>query len=194
MRTTGQVATWRADRGWGFIKRDDGLPNIFVHQHNITVESGRFRSLLEGEVVEFEVASCSDSPGDGSESRVEAVRVTGPRGAPVVGQPDASSAGAPRYHAVQTVSPGMGQAAAPSHGSASRFVPRSVSRAATSTTQVVRRVDDQSLIAVSREHRPPQRDVAAPSASISKPGEGEAARSGKVRDSRKRKRDRVKDS
>lgn len=188
MRTTGQVATWRADRGFGFIKRDDGLPNIFVHQRNIVVEDGRFRSLLEGEVVEFEVAPCSD---DGSDSRVEAVRVNGPGGAPVLGQPDASSAGAPLYHAVQTVSPGAVQPVAPTQGMAARFVPRSVSRAATTTTHVVRRVDDQSLIAVSRDHRPEQSAAAARApAPASKQAVG--ARSGS-KDSRKRKRDRVAD-
>ena len=141
MRTTGQVAVWRADRGWGFIKRDDGLPNIMVHYSNIADTSGRYRSLLEGEIVEFDVASaaCSDASEGGSD-RVEAVRVTGPRGAPVVGQPGASNnAGAPRWHAVQTVSPGapVQAASAPAQSKAScAFVPRSVSRAATCATDV----------------------------------------------------------
>lgn len=31
MMYTGKVKTWNADRGYGFIKRDDGGPDAFAH-------------------------------------------------------------------------------------------------------------------------------------------------------------------
>jgi len=78
-RLTGTVDRWIADAGWGFIKRTDGLDDIFVHQRS-TNKVG-FRSLMVGEAVEFEVEF-----GRGT-GKLEAVRVTGPGGAEVVGQP-----------------------------------------------------------------------------------------------------------
>lgn len=30
-KTTGRLISWRADRGFGFIKCDDGGPDAFVH-------------------------------------------------------------------------------------------------------------------------------------------------------------------
>ncbi len=44
------------DKGFGFIQREDG-PDVFVH-HSDIVSSG-FRSLKEGDAVEFEVTEGS---------------------------------------------------------------------------------------------------------------------------------------
>jgi CspA family cold shock protein len=52
-RLHGTVARWHAKGGWGFITRDDGLGDAFVHQRSI--QKNGYRSLLEGERVEFDV-------------------------------------------------------------------------------------------------------------------------------------------
>ena len=48
--TNGTVARWLGDRGFGFIKTEDGK-ELFVHNSDIEGKS----SLSEGEKVEFEV-------------------------------------------------------------------------------------------------------------------------------------------
>ncbi|KAL1511812.1 hypothetical protein AB1Y20_005098 [Prymnesium parvum] len=75
-KLTGSCASW--NKGWGFIRRDDGAADVYVHQRNI-LQRG-FRSLLEGERVEFDLGKMPDG-------RVEAIKVTGPGGAKVKGQP-----------------------------------------------------------------------------------------------------------
>jgi cold shock protein len=49
---TGKVKWFDEKKGFGFIAQDDG-PDIFVHQTDI--ESQGFRTLAEGDKVEFEV-------------------------------------------------------------------------------------------------------------------------------------------
>ena len=65
-------------KGFGFIVPDDDGKDVFVHQTEIKAEG--FRSLADGESVEFE--SETDSNG-----RVKATKVTGPGGANVQGAP-----------------------------------------------------------------------------------------------------------
>jgi cold shock CspA family protein len=65
-------------KGFGFIVPDDGSNEVFVHQTAIKIEG--FRSLAEGENVEFRVEV--DSNG-----RSKAVDVTGPDGGDVKGAP-----------------------------------------------------------------------------------------------------------
>lgn len=48
----GKVKWFNDEKGWGFIKQDDG-PDVFVHYSQITGE-GR-RRLAENEMVEFEI-------------------------------------------------------------------------------------------------------------------------------------------
>ena len=55
--TTGTVAKWIGDRGFGFIKTEDGK-DIFVHNSDIQGKS----SLSEGEKVEFEVTEGPKGP------------------------------------------------------------------------------------------------------------------------------------
>lgn len=52
MRITGKVKWFNESKGYGFIKQDSGR-DIFVHYSEIQ-EDG-YRSLSEGETVEFEV-------------------------------------------------------------------------------------------------------------------------------------------
>ena len=51
-RTTGTVKWFNGTKGYGFISRDDG-DDLFVHYSEI--QSDGFRSLNEGDRVEFEV-------------------------------------------------------------------------------------------------------------------------------------------
>jgi cold shock CspA family protein len=51
-RATGKVKWFSKEKGYGFIKQDDG-PDVFVHHQ--AIEGGGFKMLYEGEPVEFEV-------------------------------------------------------------------------------------------------------------------------------------------
>jgi CspA family cold shock protein len=50
---TGTVKFFNAEKGFGFISRDGG-DDVFVHYSNI--EGNGYRSLEQGQTVEFEVA------------------------------------------------------------------------------------------------------------------------------------------
>ncbi|EGB08427.1 hypothetical protein AURANDRAFT_16921, partial [Aureococcus anophagefferens] len=65
-------------KGYGFITPDNGGGDVFVHQTQIYARG--FRSLAEGENVEFEIEM--DQNG-----RERAVSVTGPEGDYVQGAP-----------------------------------------------------------------------------------------------------------
>jgi CspA family cold shock protein len=49
---TGTVKWFNAEKGYGFIAREDG-PDVFVHFS--AIQSNGFRTLDEGQAVEFEV-------------------------------------------------------------------------------------------------------------------------------------------
>ena len=51
-RITGTVKWFDAGRGYGFVTRDGGT-DVFVHQSAIQAEG--YRSLVEGQRIEFEV-------------------------------------------------------------------------------------------------------------------------------------------
>ena len=60
MRTNGQVKWFNADKGFGFITRADGEKDCFVH-HSAIQGSG-FKSLNEGDKVEFDVVQGQKGP------------------------------------------------------------------------------------------------------------------------------------
>ena len=50
---TGTVKWFSDDKGYGFITPDDGSADVFVH--HTSIEGEGFKTLAEGEAVEFEV-------------------------------------------------------------------------------------------------------------------------------------------
>ena len=58
-RTTGTVKWFNASKGYGFIARDSGQ-DVFVHQSAIQAEG--YRTLEEGQRVEFEVDAGDKGP------------------------------------------------------------------------------------------------------------------------------------
>lgn len=75
---TGKVKFFDATKGFGFISADIG-EDIFVHQTAIKAQG--FRSLAEGEEVEFEIDTKPDT------DKKFAINVTGPGGAYCIGAP-----------------------------------------------------------------------------------------------------------
>jgi CspA family cold shock protein len=53
-RVQGKVKWFNASKGYGFLERQDGESDVFVHYSAIQGEG--FRSLEEGEAVEFSIA------------------------------------------------------------------------------------------------------------------------------------------
>ncbi len=56
----GQVKWFNDGKGFGFIEREEG-PDVFVHFSSIQGEEG-FKSLVEGDAVEFEVIEDDKGP------------------------------------------------------------------------------------------------------------------------------------
>jgi protein lin-28 len=79
MRLTGKVKFFDAVKGFGFIAPDDGTADVFVHQSVIHAKG--FRSLGDGEEVEFDIQE------DPARGKTFAINVTGPNGDFVVGAP-----------------------------------------------------------------------------------------------------------
>ena len=51
-RVTGKVKWFNASKGYGFLEREDG-PDVFVHFS--AIQSDGYRSLQEGQQVEFTI-------------------------------------------------------------------------------------------------------------------------------------------
>lgn len=56
---TGTVKWFNNAKGWGFIRQENG-PDVFVHYSQITGEG--FRTLREGQIVEFELKEGPKGP------------------------------------------------------------------------------------------------------------------------------------
>ena len=60
MRTTGTVKWFNDSKGFGFITPEDGSKDCFVHHTEI--QGSGFRSLAEGDRVEFDVVADAKGP------------------------------------------------------------------------------------------------------------------------------------
>ena len=60
MRIQGTVKWFNGDKGFGFITREDGGKDCFVHHS--AIQGDGFKSLAEGERVEFEVVQAQKGP------------------------------------------------------------------------------------------------------------------------------------
>ena len=68
MRTTGTVKWFNDSKGFGFITPQDGSKDCFVH-HSAIQGSG-YKSLAEGEQVEFDVVQGAKGPAAENVQRV----------------------------------------------------------------------------------------------------------------------------
>jgi cold shock CspA family protein len=85
----GTVKWFDSTKGFGFVVPDNGGPDVFVHQS--AIQAAGFRSLAEGEAVEFKLEI--DQNG-----RRKATDVTGPDGVNVQGAPPAPRQDFDRYY------------------------------------------------------------------------------------------------
>ena len=59
-KMTGIVKWFNADKGFGFITPDDGSKDVFVHFS--AIQTNGFKTLAEGQRVEFEITNGAKGP------------------------------------------------------------------------------------------------------------------------------------
>ncbi len=69
VRYKGTVKWFNNAKGFGFIGRDDGSADVFVHYSAINSEG--YKSLQEGDQVEFEIVDGQKGPQAGNVTRAE---------------------------------------------------------------------------------------------------------------------------
>ena len=60
MAVTGTVKWFNDSKGFGFLTRDDGQKDVFVHFS--AIQGDGFKSLVEGQQVEFDVVESDKGP------------------------------------------------------------------------------------------------------------------------------------
>ena len=68
MKLKGTVKWFNNAKGFGFIGREDG-PDVFVHYSAINTDG--YKSLQEGDQVEFEIVDGQKGPQAGNVTRIE---------------------------------------------------------------------------------------------------------------------------
>jgi cold shock protein len=68
-RQNGTVEFFKDDKGYGFIRPDDGGKDVFVHHSSIQMEG--FKTLKRGDKVEYEILEDPKGPRATDVRRVE---------------------------------------------------------------------------------------------------------------------------
>lgn len=70
MRTTGTVKWFNDSKGFGFIARENGEKDCFVHHS--AIQGNGYKSLAEGERVEFDVVQGQKGPAAENVTKISA--------------------------------------------------------------------------------------------------------------------------